>query len=88
MKSILMVLCCCVIILMNQNTMQGQNIVVACHLMPLFLQWMVIGVDGGLGLPVHRPVGQGSRKGVGRAPLPSMEDSTVRGTNSSGISVA
>lgn len=87
MKSILTVLCCCVILL-NYNTMQGQNVVVICHLMPLFLQWMVIGVDGGLGLPVHRPVGQGSRKGVGRAPLPSTEDSTVRGTNSSGISVA
>lgn len=68
--------------------MQGQNIVIVCHLMPLFLQWMDIGVGGGLGLPVHRPVERGSRKGVGRAPLPSMGDSTVRGTNSSEISVA
>lgn len=68
--------------------MQRQNVVIVCHLMPLFLQWMVIGVDGGLGPPVHRPVGRGSRKGVGHAPLPSTGDSTVRGTNSSGISVA
>lgn len=83
-----MVLYCCVVILLNHNTMQGQNIVIVCHLMPLFLQWMDIGVGGGLGLPVHRPVERGSRKGVECAPLHSTGDSTVRGTNSRGISVA